>query len=75
MENKEKVFDIITDAIGAAQDELNTDKLLVEDLNCDSLDIFEIVIKIEKEFDIRVSDDKYADLKTVGDLVNLVEGK
>lgn len=75
MENKEKVFDIITDVIGAAQDELNTDKLLVEDLSCDSLDIFEIVMNIEKEFDIRVSDDKYTDLKTVGDLVNLVEGK
>lgn len=75
MENKEKVFDIITDVIGAAQDELNTDKLLVEDLSCDSLDIFEIVMNIEKEFDIRVADDKYADLKTVGDLVNLVEGK
>ena len=75
MENKEKVFDIITDVIGAAKDELNTDKLLVEDLYCDSLDIFEIVMNIEKEFDIRVADDKYTDLKTVGDLVNLVEGK
>jgi acyl carrier protein len=75
MENKEKVFDIITDVIGAAQDELSTDKLLVEDLYCDSLDIFEIVMSIEKEFNISVADDKYTDLKTVGDLVNLVEGK
>jgi acyl carrier protein len=75
MENKEKVFDIITDIIGVAQDELNTDKLLVEDLYCDSLDVFEIVMNIEKEFNIRVADDKYVNLKTVGDLVNLVEGK
>lgn len=50
---------------------LNSD--LVRDLGADSLDIVEIVMMIEEEFDIQFTDDELNNLKKVGDLVTVVE--
>ena len=44
-----------------------------EDLYIDSLDLVEIIIECEKEFSYPITDDKVQNLKTVGDLVNLIK--
>ena len=46
---------------------------LVEDLEADSLDAVEIIVRIEEEFDLQVDDEAAENVKTVGDLVKCIE--
>ena len=68
MSIKEKVIDIVDDVLGVEASEEDT----FEDLYADSLDLVEIIIECEKEFSYPITDDKAQNLKTVGDLVNLI---
>lgn len=68
MSIKEKVIDIVNDVLGVEASEEDT----FEDLFADSLDLVEIIIECEKEFGYSITDDKAQNLKTVGDLVNLI---
>lgn len=68
MSIKEKVIDIVNDVLGVEASEEDT----FEDLYADSLDLVEIIIECEKEFSYPITDDKVQNLKTVGDLVNLI---
>lgn len=68
MSIKEKVIDIVNDVLGVEASEEDT----FEDLFADSLDLVEIIIGCEKEFSYPITDDKAQNLKTVGDLVNLI---
>ena len=68
MSIKEKVIDIVNDVLGVEASEEDT----FEDLYADSLDLVEIIIECEKEFSYPITDDKAQNLKTVGDLVNLI---
>lgn len=69
MSIKEKVIDIVNDVLGVEASEEDT----FEDLFADSLDLVEIIIECEKEFGYSITDDKAQNLKTVGDLVNLIK--
>lgn len=69
MSIKEKVIDIVNDVLGVEASEEDT----FEDLFADSLDLVEIIIECEKEFSYSIKDDKAQNLKTVGDLVNLIK--
>ena len=68
MSIKEKVIDIVNDVLGVEASEEDT----FEDLFADNLDLVEIIIECEKEFGYSITDDKAQNLKTVGDLVNLI---
>ena len=69
MSIKEKVIDIVNDVLGVEASEEDT----FEDLYADSLDLVEIIIECEKEFSYPITDDKAQNLKTVGDLGNLIK--
>lgn len=71
MSIEEKVIDIVKDVLGM-EDEKVTSEDTFEDLYADSLDLVEIIIECEKEFGYPIRDDKAQNLKTVGDLVNLI---
>lgn len=66
---EERVIDIVNDILGVEATEEDT----FEDLYMDSLDLVEIIIECEQEFGYPITDDKVQNLKTVGDLVNLIE--
>ena len=71
------VFEKIT-AIICEQFELNADKVtedsnLIGDLGLDSLDVIDLAMSVEDEFDIEVPDDAIDGIKTVGDFVRFVE--
>lgn len=66
----EKVQDIIVDEIGKEKEEVTLETSF-EELDADSLDLFQIINDIEDEFDVEV--DTEADMKTVADLVKYVE--
>lgn len=63
-----RVINIINEELGVEATEEDT----FEDLYMDSLDLVEIIIECEKEFGYPITDDKVQNLKTIGDLVNLI---
>jgi acyl carrier protein len=71
------IFDRVTTIIAEITDipksELLPSKNLREDLEIDSLTTVELAVTIQDEFDIEVADEKLKELKTVQDIVNLVE--
>ncbi len=72
-EDRDRVLEIIADGLHITKEELQPQNKLREDLGGDSLDVIEIVMNIEKEFNIVISDELYDSLKTVDDLLNLIE--
>ena len=73
MTNFERVRWVISEELRMPKEDINEDSLFVEDLNFDSLDHIEVVIGIEKEFDVEISDEEIDDVKSVKDLLRLLE--
>lgn len=72
MSIEEKVIGIVKDVLGM-EDEKVTSEDTFEYLYADSLDLIEIIIECEQKFGYPIRDDKAQNLKTVGDLVNLIK--
>lgn len=71
MSIEEKVIDIVNDVLGMEGEKVTSEDTF-DDLYADSLDLVEIIIECEKEFGYPITDDRTQNLKTVGDLVNLI---
>ena len=68
-----KLRDIICEKFGVDESEVTPDTSFKEDLNADSLDMVEIVMAIEEEFDIgEIDEDDVSGIETVGDAVNYI---
>ena len=74
-EIENKVTDILVEKLAVEPNEVTMDAKLEEDLLADSLDILEIVLEAEKVFTIDINDEDAADIKTVKDIVDLIEKK
>lgn len=72
MSTEEKVISIVSEVLGMEGEKIISEDTF-EDLCVDSLDLVEIIIECEKEFSYPITDDKVQNLKTVGDLVNLIK--
>lgn len=72
MSIEEEVIDIVKDVLGMEGEKVTSEDTF-EDLYIDSLDLIEIIIECEKEFSYSITNDKVQNLKTVGDLVNLIK--
>jgi len=68
----EKVKAIIVDQLGVEADEVTSEASFIEDLGADSLDIVELIMALEEEFDIEVPDEDAEKLATVGDAVEYI---
>ena len=71
----EKVQQIACDLTGAIPESVNAESRFVEDLRADSLDMVEIVMKIEDELEIEIQDEDVEGIKTVGQAIDYVAGK
>ena len=69
----EKLKDIIVDVMGCNPDEITMDTTFVDDLGADSLDIFQIIMGIEEEFDIEIPAEKAEKITTVEEAVELIK--
>lgn len=69
----EKVKKIIVEELNVAEEKVTMEANLVEDLEADSLDAVEIIVRIEEEFNLQVDDEAAESVKTVGDLVKCIE--
>jgi acyl carrier protein len=66
-DHSEKVKDIIEKELGVEREKLTAEASFIEDLGADSLDIVELVMEFEKEFNIDIPDEDAEKLRTVGD--------
>ncbi len=75
MSIEEKVIAIVSEQLGVAKEEIKTESKFVDDLKADSLDVVELVMEFEDEFEITIPDDDYDKIKTVGDAVTYISEK
>ena len=71
----EKMKEIIADQFGVSEDEVTLEASFKEDLDADSLDLFELVMALEEEYDVEIPSDDLAELNTVGDVINYLKDK
>lgn len=68
----DKVRQLICEQLGKAEDKVTMDTKIVEDLGADSLDVVELLMTLEDEFNISLPDEVAMQMKTVGDIVNYI---
>ena len=71
----EKRKEFIADQLGVSEDEVTLEASFKEDLDADSLDLFELVMALEEEYDVEIPSDDLAELNTVGDVINYLKDK
>ena len=69
----EKVKGILAEQLDIDEDSITADSSIVEDLGADSLDIVDLVMSLEDEFDTEIPDEAIEGIKTVGDIVPYIE--
>ncbi len=69
----ERVTKIIVDRLGVEESKATLEASFKDDLGADSLDVVELVMELEDEFDMEISDDDAEKIATVGDTVNYIE--
>ena len=69
----EKLQSIIAEVLNIDADEVTMDKSFVDDLGADSLDVFQIIMGIEEEFDIEIPNDAAENISTVADAVDAIK--
>lgn len=70
----EKIKDIVAEQLGVEEEDINEDTSF-DDLNADSLDIVELIMALEEEFDLEIPDEDAENLTTVGAAVEYVKSK
>ncbi len=68
-----KVKEIVCEQLGVSEDEVAPNASFIEDLGADSLDIVELVMALEEEYDLEISDEEAEKIRTVGDVVGYIE--
>ena len=67
---EERLRKIIADQLGVAEDEVVPEASFIEDLNADSLEMVDLIISLEEEFGVQVSDEDAEKIKTVKDAID-----
>ncbi len=68
-----RVKDIIVDRLGVDENEVTNEASFTNDLGADSLDTVELIMELEKEFNVSIPDDQAEKIATVGDAVSYIE--
>jgi acyl carrier protein len=70
---EQRVVEIVCEHLAVQKDQVNRNTKFIEDIGADSLDIVELVMELEEEFDIQIPDDQAEKIKTVGEAVDFIE--
>ena len=73
MSVEQRVVEIVCEHLAVQKDQVNRNTKFIEDIGADSLDIVELVMELEEEFDIQIPDDQAEKIKTVGEAVDYIE--
>ncbi|MDO5146876.1 MAG: acyl carrier protein [Eubacteriales bacterium] len=71
----EKMKEIIAEQLGVEEDEIGLDTSFKEDLGADSLDLFELTMALEEEYDIEIPAEELGEIETVNDVVEYLKSK
>ncbi len=69
----EKIKEIISESLDVDVDKITMETNLLEDLEADSLDLYQMISEVEEEFDVKI--DEIENIKTVADVVKIIESK
>ncbi|NLA57846.1 MAG: acyl carrier protein [Firmicutes bacterium] len=75
MDVLERVKEIVVEQLGVDPDEVTNDASFVDDLGADSLDLVELVMALEEEFDLEIPDEDAEKITNVGDAVRYIKDK
>ncbi|MFJ8261568.1 acyl carrier protein [Rummeliibacillus sp. NPDC094406] len=71
----ERVTKVVVDRLGVDESEVKLEASFRDDLGADSLDVVELVMELEEEFDMQIDDEDAEKIATVGDAVNFISSK
>ncbi len=66
---------LIAEQLNKKPEDITEDKEIVKDLGADSLDVIEMLMSLEEKFDITVPEEDVVNIKTVGDIIKIIESK
>ena len=69
----ERVFKIVSEQLGYDQDKLTEDTSFIQDLGSDSLELVELTMELEEEFQITIPEEATDDIQTIGDVIRSIE--
>ncbi|MFS8572940.1 MAG: acyl carrier protein [Clostridia bacterium] len=75
MDVLDRVKELVVEQLGVDAEEVTEDASFVDDLGADSLDIVELVMAFEEEFDLEIPDEDAEKIRTVGDAVRYIKEK
>lgn len=75
MDTMEKVVTLLSEQLGVDKDKINAGSDVVKDLGADSIDVVQLLMAMEDEFGVTVTEDDASNLKTVGDIVSLIDNR
>ena len=71
----EKIKEILVDQLDVNEDSITLESSITDDLGADSLDVVDLVMSLEEEFDVEIPDEDIESIKTVEDIVRFIESK
>ena len=71
----DKVKELISEQLDVKADDITEASNIQDDLGADSLDVVDLVMALEDEFDVEIPEDQVENIKTVGDIVKFIEDK
>ena len=71
----DKVKELISEQLDVKADDITDASNIQDDLGADSLDVVDLVMALEDEFDVEIPEDQVENIKTVGDIVKFIEDK
>jgi len=71
----ERIAKIVTERLGVDESQVKPEATFKDDLGADSLDVVELVMELEDEFDMEISDEDAEKIATVGDAIKYIESK
>ena len=69
---EERVIEIVCENLGVNKEQVSRSTNFIEDIGADSLDIVELVMAMEEEFEVEIPDEEAENIKTVQDAVNYI---
>ena len=72
---KEKVIKVVSEQLGVDEEKITDNTSFINDLGADSLDIVEMVMELEDEFNVKIPEDAAEKIQTVGDAVTFIESE
>jgi acyl carrier protein len=70
---EERVIEIVCENLAVSKDQVSRTTSFVDDIGADSLDIVELIMELEEEFEITIPDDQAEKIKTVGEAVDYIQ--